>query len=290
MLVLLPPSEAKTPFAGGAPVDLAGLGAPGLTAHRSLVLDALIKVSAHPDAIELLGVGRSLAAEVERNTRLRAEPAGPASAVYSGVLYAAAGLHDLPDGAARDRAERSVRVVSALWGLVRPSDLIPAYRLSMGTSLPGIGPLARSWRGPLGAELDGAASIDGAAGGLIVDCRSAPYAAVWRPPASATGWVTVRVLRELHGRRSVVSHHAKHTRGVLTRHLLVRRGPEPTTPAELYAAARELLAPRAADPRAPDPRAARSRPLGSAPAGTDLIDVELATAARGAHVLTLTVA
>jgi uncharacterized protein len=257
VLVLLPPSEGKTAPAEGAPVDVAALDHPGLAAHRRTVLDALAKVSAHPDAPRVLGTGPSLAGEVERNTRLDTEPAAPASSVYTGVLYAAAGLADLPDDAARARAARSVRVVSALWGLVGPEDRIPAYRLSMGVDLPGIGPLARAWRPLLAGELDPVVS-----GRLVVDCRSAAYAAAWTPPSSARR-VTVRVLRELDGRRTVVSHHAKHTRGVLARHLLVR-GPEPATPDDLLGAARELV-------------------------GGPLLDAELGGRGR-TRILTLTVA
>jgi cytoplasmic iron level regulating protein YaaA (DUF328/UPF0246 family) len=262
VLVLLPPSEAKTAAGQGPPVDLAALSSPGLTAQRAVVLDALIAVSQHPDALSMLRVAAGVGSQVERNARLRTEPAAPASAVYAGVLYAAAGLARLPDDAARGRADRAVRIVSALWGLVRPGDRIPAYRLSMGAELAGVGPLARGWRGPLGVELDPWAACE-----LVVDCRSAPYAAAWRPPAQGPGWVVVRVLRELGGRRSVVSHHAKHTRGVLTRHLLARPGPEPSNPAELLAAARELV-------------------------GIELLAADLAAADRrgGATTLTLTAA
>jgi cytoplasmic iron level regulating protein YaaA (DUF328/UPF0246 family) len=321
VLVLLPPSESKTAPDDGAPVDLAALGSPGLTKHRSVVLRALAKASARRDAAAVLGVGPSLLAEVAANRHLRTGPSAAASSVYSGVLYAAAGLADLPDDAARARAEDSIRIVSALWGLVRPTDRIPAYRLSMGTDLPGVGPLARAWRPLLAVELDPRAI----AGELIVDCRSAPYVAAWRPPSGTAGstpsgtagstptgtagsppsgtgstpsgtagstptgtagstptgtagstrslppiggarWVAVRVLRELAGRRTVVSHSAKHTRGVLIRHLLVRPGPEPTTPLELLDAARELI-------------------------GVDLLDAELSdpTSARTPHLLTLTV-
>jgi cytoplasmic iron level regulating protein YaaA (DUF328/UPF0246 family) len=234
VLVLLPPSEGKTAPAVGAPLELTTLSHPDLTDQRRAVLEALAKLSAHPDAPRVLGVGTSLAAEVERNTRLLTDPAGPASSVYTGVLYAAAGLDILPDDDARARAARSVRVVSALWGLVAPADHIPAYRLSMGVDLPGVGALARVWRPVLSAELDTAAPDR-----LLVDCRSAAYAAAWRPPAGSA-WVTVRVLREVAGRRSVVSHHAKHTRGLLTRHLLVR-STEPRTPEDLLDAARELV-------------------------------------------------
>ena len=37
-------------------------------------------------------------------------------------------------------------VTSALFGLVRPGDRIPAYRLSGDVSLPGLGPVAGVWR------------------------------------------------------------------------------------------------------------------------------------------------
>jgi uncharacterized protein len=256
VLVLLPPSEGKTAPTDGAPVDLDRLAHPALAAQRLAVLEALAKVSAHADAARVLGTGPGVAREVERNTRLRTEPAAPASSVYTGVLHAAAGLDTL-GGDARARAARAVRVVSALWGLVGPDDRIPAYRLSMGVDLPGIGALGRAWRPVLAAELD-----DAVAGRLVVDCRSAAYTAAWRPPAAAA-WVGVRVLREVAGRRSVVSHHAKHTRGVLTRHLLVRPE-EPHTPAQLLDAARELV-------------------------GGPLVDAELDGHGRS-QVLTLTVA
>ena len=128
-----------------------------------------------------------------------------------------------------------MRVVSGLWGVVGPDDRIPAYRLSMGVDLPGVGPLARAWRPHLAAELD-----PHVAGRLVVDCRSATYAAAWTPPASAS-WVPVRVLREVDGRRTVVSHHAKHTRGVLVRHLLTRPAPSRRRRRSCWPAARELV-------------------------------------------------
>lgn len=235
MLVLLPPSEGKTPAPAAArPVDLATLSHPGLTAHRERVLDALTAASARPDATDVLGVSAGLADEVARNLVLRTGPAARASRVYTGVLYAAAGLDRLTP-AARARAVASVRVVSALWGVLTVDDVVPAYRLSMGTDLPGVGPLAASWRGPLAAALD-----DDAHDALVVDGRSATYRAAWTPPADAR-WVDVRVLREVDGRRSVVSHHAKHTRGVLARHLVTRRGRPPRDADELAHAASALV-------------------------------------------------
>lgn len=257
MLVLLPPSEGKSAPDGGSPVDLDTLAPVSLARPRRRVLGALVRASRRRDRLEVLRVGPSLAAEVARNRDLLTAPTAPARTVYTGVLYEAAGLDRLPDDVARDRAERTVRTVSALWGVVGPAQSIPAYRLSMGVDLPGVGPLARFWREPLRRELD-----PWAAEHLVVDCRSSSYAAAWPVPTTGPGHVAVRVLSESDGVRTVVSHWAKHARGLLTRHLVTRPGAEPSTPAELRDAARELV-------------------------GASLLDVELAEPKPGRWVLSL---
>jgi uncharacterized protein len=259
VLLLLPPSEGKTAPDRGPALDLDALSSPTLTALRRRVLDALVETSGRDDAADLLGVGPGLADEVRRNTGLHGASTVRAARVYTGVLYAAAGLDRLTS-AQRRRAADSVRVVSALWGVVTPDDAIPAYRLSMGTDLPGVGPLAPAWRDALGLALD-----ERAAGDLVVDARSAAYLAAWHPPRG-TEWVTVRVERETDGARQVVSHHAKHTRGVLTRHLLTRRAQPPRDADGLAHAASELV-------------------------GDQLLAVELGRPmTRGARTLTLVVA
>jgi cytoplasmic iron level regulating protein YaaA (DUF328/UPF0246 family) len=242
VLLLLPPSAGKTPAPRRArPVDLASLSLPGLTPARETVLDALAAASARPDALEVLGVGASLAEEVARNTRLRREPAADVSRVYTGVLFTALdlpGRHEPMGTTARRRARAHVRVLSGLWGAVAPGDRVPAYRLAMGTTLPGTGPLATFWRPHLERELAPLAD------GLVVDCRSSEYAAAWRPGRDAAArHVGVRVL---HG-DAVVSHLAKHTRGELAGHLLRRPGRVPTTPEALVRAAAERFGAGAVD-------------------------------------------
>ncbi|GAC1378242.1 MAG: peroxide stress protein YaaA [Pseudarthrobacter sp.] len=231
MLILLPPSEGKTPAVRGSAVDWPTLSFPALNTYRAKVLEALGTVSAHEDALALLGVGASLKDDVERNTRLHAEPAAPAHQIYSGVLYDALGYKTLT-ATQRRKADESVVVVSALWGAIRFADRVPAYRLSMGTALPDVGRLASFWKPQLSEALAGAA-----AGHLLVDCRSSTYAAAWSPPPSQT--VSVNVFTEVDGVRKVVSHFAKHTRGELARHLLSRRGKAPATPSDLLRATRE---------------------------------------------------
>lgn len=232
MLILLPPSEGKTPALKGSAIEWESLSFPELNPYRAKVLEALGTVSAHEDALALLGVGASLRDDVERNTRLHAEPAAPAHQVYSGVLYDALGFKSMTP-AQRRKATESILVVSALWGAIGFGDHVPAYRLSMGTALPDVGRLASYWKPQLNAAL--AQRVDGE---LLVDCRSSTYAAAWAPPAAQT--VNVNVFNEANGKRTVVSHFAKHTRGELARHLLTRRGKAPETPDQLLKAASEI--------------------------------------------------
>jgi cytoplasmic iron level regulating protein YaaA (DUF328/UPF0246 family) len=225
-LILLPPSEGKTGRARGRAVDFESLSFPELNPVREQVLETLAKVSASQDAYGVLGVGASLQPEVDRNTRWRTEPAVPVSELYSGVLYDALGYSTLSAGSKR-RAGSRLLVVSAAWGALRLADRVPPYRLSMGTTLPGHGPLAGVWREPLAAALAGP-------DGVIVDCRSSTYVAAWRPSGErASKWVSVNVVRERAGVRTVVSHMAKHTRGLVARHL-VESGKDPGTPKALH--------------------------------------------------------
>lgn len=228
VLILLPPSEGKTPPPRGKPVDLGSLSLPTLHAARAEVLDALVALCSNragtSDPAGTLGLGRTQTGEVDRNARLRDAPTARADRVYSGVLYEALDLPSL-DAASRRRATSRLAVTSALFGLVRPGDRIPAYRLAGDVTLPGVGNLSTFWSG----HLDEAVR-DAAGRGLVVDLRSSTYAKFWRPdPGTAERVVTVRVLHEVGGTRKVVSHFNKATKGRIVRALL-EDGGSPGTP------------------------------------------------------------
>lgn len=206
MLILLPPSESKQTRTRGAALRLGSLSAPELTSARERVADALAQVSAGDDAAHALGVSANLTEEIARNTRLGTAPTLTARELYSGVLYDALDLVSLDPGSQR-RATSRLRVVSALYGVVRMTDRLAPYRLSMAVNLPGVGPLAGYWKPLLDPVLTTAAGR-----GLIVDARSSTYAAAWVPTGELTSrWVHVRV--------PGATHMAKHTRGLVARAL-----------------------------------------------------------------------
>ncbi len=153
------------------------------------------------------------------------------------MLYDALGYRSMT-ATQRRKADDAVVVVSGLWGAIGFADRIPAYRLSMSVALPGLGRLASFWKPLLEQALAAAVQDE-----LVVDCRSSTYTAAFAPPTGQT--VAVNVFQETGGKRTVVSHFAKHTRGELTRHLLTRRGKAPQSPAQLLQAAQEQSVARA---------------------------------------------
>ena len=234
MLILLPPSEGKTPALRGKSLNADDLSFPTLAAARQESLGALISLCSGDPALaaKTLGLTPGQLDLIELNASLTDSATARADHVYSGVLYDALGLTTL-DAAAKRRATSRVAITSSLFGLVRPGDRIPAYRLSGDASLPGLGSIAGHWRRHLPAALDESK-------GLIVDLRSSMYAAFWRPPASLANRVaTVRVLHEHNGQRKVVSHFNKATKGRIVRALL-EDGRDPKRPAALAGVLTEL--------------------------------------------------
>lgn len=183
MLVLLPPSEGKAQPERGEPLDLGSLAfAAELGAKRDELLDAL-------------------------DPALREAPAAPAAEVYTGVLYQRL---ELP--ALTAKARRKVLIASALWGVVRPDDRIPYYKLPPKEKLQGIGPLAKYWRPAL------AEALPDTGGELMVDMRSGAYSAMWKPERATL--LAVRAFSEKDGERKAISHMAKAVRGDVAKALL----------------------------------------------------------------------
>jgi hypothetical protein len=229
LLVFLPPSETKAfPAAGASPVDTGSLVLPSLAPTRTRLLRSLVRLARGPRAaaLEALGLSEGQAGELAHNAGLRSAPAGRAAEVYTGVLYDALDLPTLPPSLGED-----VLIFSGLWGALRPGDRIPHYRCSAGVKLPGAGSVSAAWRAALRKPL-----AEYVGDRLVVDLRSGAYAKLWAPGPNS---VTVRVLHERDGRRSVVSHFNKATKGRLARALL-ELGQRPGKPGEFADVARDL--------------------------------------------------
>lgn len=233
MLILLPPSEGKSRGGDGPPVDLAALSWPELTATRARLVRTLVSVcQGNPvRARERLGLSLALDADRAANAELLESPTMPAGHRYSGVLHDALGYPALPAAAVR-RADASVVVFSGLWGATRPTDLLPAYRIGIGTQLPRIGALPGLWRRPLLAALDATVAEHGA-----IDLRSSGYSMMYKPSAAAAARLIEVRITGPDGRRAAASYPSKVAKGRLAATML--RAGTPST--ERLVAAAETL-------------------------------------------------
>lgn len=168
MLVLLPPSETKVD--GGAPgtsLNLSQLSFPSQNSLREALLHQVLELCAdEARALKALKLGPKGAPEVERNRELLSSPVMPALGRYTGVLFDHLDVDTL-DAKATTWLEKKVAVFSALFGLIRATDPIPAYRLSFNSRVSG-GPLTTQWSRVAGAVWD---EVDG----FVLDLRSEGY-------------------------------------------------------------------------------------------------------------------
>ena len=211
MIVLLPPSETKRAGGDGPPLALDGLSWPELGSLRRQLVTELVDLAGDPPQCRLaLGISPSQDAEIARNAALLSAPTLPTLRRYTGVLYDALDVESLR-GAAATRARARLAVGSALFGLLRADDPVPAYRLSAGSKLPGRPGLPARWRPVLQPVLAEVSRDE-----LVVDLRSGAYVALGRLDTA----VRVDVLAEHpDGRRTTVSHFNKAHKGRLARAL-----------------------------------------------------------------------
>ncbi|QNE34793.1 YaaA family protein [Leifsonia shinshuensis] len=211
MLVLLPPSETKRDGGEATPLAVKSLGFPALNATRRGVVADTVALSRTPEAAaKALKLGPKQASEIVRNRGLRRAETMPALLRYTGVLYDALDAPSLTEEQWRFAA-RSVAVQSALLGLVRADDRIPAYRLSFDSRLSPT--LKKRWAEVCAAEL---AVVDG----VILDLRSEGYAALG-PLPEREGVHYLRVLaRDESGTVRALNHFNKQAKGLFTRAIL----------------------------------------------------------------------
>lgn len=226
MLVLLPPSETKREGGEGPAIDLDALALSVLTPQRSVVIDALVALSADPvAAARVLKLSARQRGDIAHNAVLRSAATMPAVDRYTGVLYDAMDAAVLP-AAARRWLGAHTMIHSAPFGPVGALDGIPSYRLAAGASLPGIVPLRRVWADAVSSALEGAAPS------FVLDMRSEAYVALGPVPAGIPS-AYVRVVTEAEGSAvRALNHFNKHAKGAFVRTLAEGR-PAAQTPAGL---------------------------------------------------------
>lgn len=233
--ILLSPSEGKKP--GGNPY------APDMFDYRSSntfnyfnelnsdrrhlidVLQKTIEESSEEELEELFGVkGDTLQEAIEANLDLYNAPLMSALDRYSpGVMYEAMDFAGLPTGAQRRLLENGI-IFSGLFGVLRPDDLIPNYRLRMDAKLEGIGKMSTYWKPRISPLLNNTLK-----GRFVWNLLSRVHQAAWDDEQTYEKMVEVKFYTVSNGERKAVTHNVKTLRGQLV-NFIVRETVEEIEP------------------------------------------------------------
>ncbi|MCB0910538.1 MAG: peroxide stress protein YaaA [Propionibacteriaceae bacterium] len=197
---------------------------------ESKQLVEVMRTKSVADLAGLAGISDELAAlNAERwasfRTPFTRRNARPAVLAFSGDVYQ--GLDVRHRFGTRDytEAQKTVRILSGLYGVLRPLDLMQPYRLEMGTRLAtDRGRSLYDWWGSriTGMLRDDLAASPGA--DVVVNLASGEYFGAVRPDELDAPVVSPRFEdTDARGRRSVVSFFAKRARGELAAWLVLNR-------------------------------------------------------------------
>lgn len=119
-------------------------------------------------------------------------------------------------------AQQHLRILSGLYGLLRPLDLIQAYRLEMGTAFANRRGknLYQFWGDLLTEHLN---SEPGLADGLLINLASNEYFSAINPKKLAADIITPVFRDEKNGQYKIISFFAKKARGMMSAWMIQNR-------------------------------------------------------------------
>ncbi|MBL19212.1 MAG: hypothetical protein CMC82_05220 [Flavobacteriaceae bacterium] len=185
-------------------------------------LNAALRLKKPSDLQALMGISEKLAAlNWERNqdftTPFTTDNARPAVFAFSGDVYTGLDAYTL-DEAAIGVAQNSLRIMSGLYGLLKPLDLMQPYRLEMGTSfgINGYNTLYAFWIARLTARMKKELTADE----LVLNLASKEYASAIDFKALDNPVIRPVFKDFKNGKFKIISFFAKKARGLMTRYLL----------------------------------------------------------------------
>ena len=191
-----------------------------LNPERRHLIDALqkqVKAGEAEELEKLFGVkGDTLQEAVDVTGEIYRSPLMAAIDRYNpGVMYASIRFPELPTGAQRRLLENGV-IFSGLFGILRPDDLIPNYRLKMDASVTDIGKVSSYWRPLVSPKLN-----DLLKGQIVWNLLPGSHAAAWDDGETYARMFTIKFYKEQDGERKPVSHGIKELRGELVHHIVI---------------------------------------------------------------------
>ena len=147
------------------------------------------------------------------------ENARPAIYAFNGDVYAGLDAASL-DQKALEFAQAHLRILSGLYGLLAPLDLMQAYRLEMGTKL-NIGKannLYEFWGQQITEKLN--ACLQNSQSEILVNLASNEYFSSVKPASLNARVITPQFKDEKNGKYKIISFYAKKARGLMARYII----------------------------------------------------------------------
>ena len=120
-------------------------------------------------------------------------------------------------------AQEHLRILSGLYGLLRPLDSIEPYRLEMSSKLKGIhgGSLYEYWDDKISNNLNHHAKKIGT--DTLVNCASNEYFSAIKPNSLSLRVITPIFMERKNGLEKIISFYAKNARGSMARFIIQNR-------------------------------------------------------------------
>jgi cytoplasmic iron level regulating protein YaaA (DUF328/UPF0246 family) len=225
MLILLSPAKALDFEPRGLEVETT---APLLTERTRELSKTTAKLTA-TDLKGLMGISDDLAdLNRERFKAFDADASGgrPAAMVFNGEVYR--GL-DAPSMSAEDLdwAQGRLRILSGLYGVLRPKDHVQPYRLEMGTRLKTKhgGSLYDFWGDDIAETLK--ADLEGQAHPAVVNLASNEYSKAAKLKSLGVPVISADFKEEKDGKLRALMVFAKKARGAMARWIIDNRIEDP---------------------------------------------------------------
>lgn len=199
---------------------------PAFPADTALLVETARGLTA-ADLRRLMDISPALAQlNADRFAAFGSQPAAPAGLLFAGDTYTGLEAKTMEADAWR-WAMGHLRILSGLYGLLRPSDVIEPYRLEMGSRLanPRGGDLYAFWGDRIAQALNAAAAETGAE--VLVNCASGEYFGAVDLAALKLRVITPVFLDEKDGTEKVISFWAKKARGAMARFITDNRLTDP---------------------------------------------------------------
>lgn len=220
-MLLLAPSKGQT----FAPIDpYPAAFQPEFDEQRGMLIEALARLDG-PALAKLMQLSPALTEQTLDKIRALATdaaPARPALFAFSGEAFRSLDAASLNE-ADLQFAQAQLRILSGLYGVLRPFDLIRPHRLEMATRL-AVGTaknLYDFWGELVTASLNRDLAREETP--VVLNLASDEYARVVQKKRLTAPWLDIQFKEESNGRLRSVAIHAKRARGLMARFILRER-------------------------------------------------------------------